>query len=103
LPLIVSQDLRERFVCPRVLNQEHRIDSWLKPDSGWENRGIANGGQYAEIKSGGSVANTAQLREMGSAAMKATGKPLKVITTDPNVKVTQKALQNPNLDIQPLK
>jgi putative transposase len=47
--------------------------------------------------------NTEQLIETGEAAMKATGKPLKVGTTNPNVKVSGPAQRNPNLDIQPVK
>jgi hypothetical protein len=35
---------------------------------------------------------------MGKAAMKATGKPLKVVTTNPDVKVSKYAQRNKNLD-----
>jgi hypothetical protein len=55
--------------------------------------------QYAEGKSGASVSNTAQLRQMAAAAMKATGKPLKLVTTNPNVKIAKTVLQNENIEI----
>jgi RHS repeat-associated protein len=58
--------------------------------------------QYAEVKSGQSVSSTQQLNEMGKAAVAKTGKPLVVVTTNPNVKVSQPAKENPNLDIRPL-
>jgi hypothetical protein len=35
---------------------------------------------------------------MGQAAQGATGQPLKVVTTNPNVKVSGKALKNENLE-----
>jgi hypothetical protein len=59
--------------------------------------------QKVEVKSGGSVSNTKQLQEMGKGAVDATGKPLVVVTTNPNVKVSAPAQKNPNLDIKPLK
>jgi len=61
--------------------------------------GTKNGGQYAEIKSGGSISSTAQLREMAQAAMKATGKPLKLVTTNPNVKIADTVTGNKNIEI----
>lgn len=68
-----------------------RIPDGVKPD-----------GQYVEVKSGGSVSNTGQLTQAGQAAMDATGKPLVVVTTNPNVQVSKPAQNNPNLDIKPL-
>jgi hypothetical protein len=57
------------------------------------------------MKSGASVNNTQQLQKMGQAAMEATGKPLKLVTTNPNVKVSGKAQANKTLefDHQPQK
>ncbi|HJX84398.1 MAG TPA: RHS repeat-associated core domain-containing protein [Candidatus Angelobacter sp.] len=55
--------------------------------------------QYAEGKSGAAVSNTAQLRQMARAAMKATGKPLKLVTTNPNVKISSKLEGNANIEI----
>jgi hypothetical protein len=57
-------------------------------------------GQKLEVKSGGTIGNTKQLREMGEGAMAETGKPLKVVPTNPNAHVTKGALGNRNLDIQ---
>ncbi|HZI58974.1 MAG TPA: RHS repeat-associated core domain-containing protein [Verrucomicrobiae bacterium] len=59
--------------------------------------------QHVEVKSGASVSNTGQLRSMGQTAVDATSKPLKVVTTNPNVKVSGPAQKNPNLEIQPAK
>jgi RHS repeat-associated protein len=59
-------------------------------------------GQYVEVKSGGTVSNTGQLKEMGKAAVAATGKPLVVVTTNPNANVTKPAQQNPDLVHKPL-
>jgi hypothetical protein len=53
-----------------------------------------------EVKSGESISNTQQLQKMGQAAMDATGKPLKVVTTNPNVKVSEPALENKNLEFE---
>ena len=66
---------------------------------------IPETGQHVEVKSGASVNNTQQLQKMGKAAMEATGKPLKVVTTNPNVKVSGKAQANKTLefDHQPQK
>ena len=64
---------------------------------------IPETGEHVEVKSGASVNDTEQLRNMGQAAMDATGKPLKVITTNPNAHVSVPAQKNPNLDIKPLK
>jgi RHS repeat-associated protein len=64
---------------------------------------IPETGQHVEVKSGESINNTEQLQKMGQAAMDATGQPLKVITTNPNAKVSGPAKLNQNLDIQPLK
>jgi hypothetical protein len=55
------------------------------------------------VKSGKSVNNTEQLRDTGTAVVDATGKPLVVVTTNPNVTVSKPAQQNPNLTIKPLK
>jgi RHS repeat-associated protein len=59
--------------------------------------------QHAEIKSGESVNDTKQLQNMGQAAMDKTGQPLKVVTTNPNVKVSKPAQQNRNLQIEPMR
>ena len=59
-------------------------------------------GQYVEVKSGGTVSNTGQLKEMGKAAVAETGKPLVVVTTNPNATVTKPAQQNPDLVHKPL-
>jgi RHS repeat-associated protein len=64
--------------------------------------GITPDGQYVEVKSGGSVSNTGQLEDMGKAAVAETGKPLIVVTTNPNVNVSGPAATNPNLTIRPL-
>src|SRR5579864_1802253 len=64
---------------------------------------IPETGQHVEVKSGESVNDTQQLRNMGQAAKDATGQPLKVITTNPNAHVSVPAQKNPNLDIKPLK
>jgi hypothetical protein len=64
---------------------------------------VTETGDHVEIKSGASVNNTEQLQKMGQAAVDATGKPLKVVTTNPNVKVSQPAQQNENLQIEPMK
>jgi hypothetical protein len=58
-------------------------------------------GQKLEVKSGDVINNTKQLREMGQGAMDETGKPLKVMPTNPNATVSGSALKNKNLDIQP--
>jgi RHS repeat-associated protein len=55
--------------------------------------------QYVEGKSGASVSNTKQLREMARAAMKATGNRLKLVTTNPNVKIAKPVLQNEDIEI----
>jgi RHS repeat-associated protein len=60
-------------------------------------------GTKVEVKSGGTVNNTGQLRDMGQATVNATGKPLTVVTTNPNVTVSKPAANNPNLVIKPLK
>ena len=60
---------------------------------------IAKGGQYVEIKSGASVSNTVQLRQMAAAAVKATGQPLKLVTTNPNVKIAKTVLRNEDIQI----
>ena len=60
-------------------------------------------GQKIDVKSGGSVNNTEQLKATGQAAQAATGQPLLVTTTNPNVKVTRPAQENPNLQIRPAK
>jgi hypothetical protein len=59
-------------------------------------------GQKVEVKSGGSVSNTTQLQEMGQGAMDATGKPLVVVTTNPNATVTVPVQKNPNIKIKPV-
>jgi len=51
----------------------------------------------------GTVANTDQLRQTGAAAKDATGMPLLVVTTNPNVKVYKPAQNNPDLQIRPVK
>jgi RHS repeat-associated protein len=55
--------------------------------------------QYVEGKSGAYVGNTAQLREMAAAAKKATGKPLKLVTNNPNVKIADTVRRNRNIEI----
>jgi hypothetical protein len=60
-------------------------------------------GQKIEVKSGGSVNNTEQLKATGQASQAATGQPLLVVTTNPNVKVSGPAQQNGNLEIRPAK
>lgn len=64
---------------------------------------IPETGQHVEVKSGESVSNTQQLQNMGQAAVDATGQPLKVVTTNPNVTVSRQAQQNKNLKIEPMK
>jgi RHS repeat-associated protein len=64
---------------------------------------IPETGQHVEVKSGESINNTEQLRNMGQAAMDATKKPLKVVTTNPNAEVSGPASRNPNLQIEPMK
>jgi len=64
---------------------------------------VTETGQKIEVKSGQSVSNTGQLVETGQAAQAATGKPLLVVTTNPNVNVSAPAQQNPNLQIRPAK
>jgi RHS repeat-associated protein len=64
---------------------------------------IPETGQHVEVKSGASVSNTQQLRSMSQTAKDTTGQPLKVVTTNPNVKVSGPAQENPNLQIEPLK
>jgi len=61
-------------------------------------------GGKAEVKSGEVINNTKKLREMGEGAVADTGKPLVVQPTNPNVRISKDAKQNPNLDIRdPLK
>ena len=55
--------------------------------------------QYVEAKSGATISNTAQLRQMAAAAMKATGNPLKLVMTNPNVKISSKVIENKNIEI----
>jgi len=64
---------------------------------------IPETGQHVEVKSGASLNDTKQLRNMGQSAVDATGKPLKVVTTNPDVKVSGPALENKKLQIEPLK
>ncbi len=59
---------------------------------------IPETGKHVEVKSGAYVTNTPQLQKMGKAAVDATGGPLKVVTTNPNVKVSKPALENKNLE-----
>jgi hypothetical protein len=59
-------------------------------------------GQYVEIKSGGSVSNTEQVRDTSTAVRDATGKPLVIGTTNPNVTVSKPALTNPNVVVKPI-
>ena len=54
--------------------------------------------QHVEVKSGESISNTQQLQKMGQAAVDKTGQPLKVVTTNPNAKVSKPALDNKNLE-----
>jgi len=61
-------------------------------------RTIPETGQHVQVKSGASVNDTEQLRNMGQAAVDETGQPLKVVTTNPNVKVSKPALKNENLE-----
>ncbi len=62
---------------------------------------IPETGQHVEVKSGQSISNTEQLQNMGQAAMDRTGKPLKVVTTNPNSNVSGPAQKNSNLQIEP--
>jgi hypothetical protein len=55
--------------------------------------------QYVEGKDVARISNTAQLRQMATAAMKVTGKPLKLVTTNPNVKFSSNLLRNKNIEI----
>ncbi len=55
--------------------------------------------QYVEGKSGAAVSNTAQLRQMTKAAVKTTGQRLKLVTTNPNVKISSKVIENKNIEI----
>jgi len=55
--------------------------------------------QYVEGKSGTVVNNTAQLKQMARAAMKETGKPLKLVTTNPNVKIAGTVRRNGDIQI----
>jgi len=64
---------------------------------------VTAAGQKIEVKSGGSVNNTEQLKATGQASQAATGQPLLVVTTNPNVKVSGPAQQNGNLEIRPAK
>jgi hypothetical protein len=64
---------------------------------------VTETGQKIEVKSGDVVANTGQLQATGDAARAATGQPLLVTTTNPNVHVTAPAAANPNLEIRPVK
>jgi hypothetical protein len=64
---------------------------------------IPETGQHVEVKSGESINNTGQLKSMGQTAVNKAGMPLKVVTTNPNAKVSGPAKLNENLDIQPLK
>jgi hypothetical protein len=57
-------------------------------------------GQYVEVKSGGTVAGTKQVNEMAAGARAATGKPLVVQPTNPNVKVSKPVQQNPDIDLR---
>lgn len=59
-------------------------------------------GQYVEIKSGGAVSNTEQVRGMAGAVRDATGKPLVVGTTNPKVTVSKPLLANPNVVVVPI-
>jgi hypothetical protein len=72
-----------------------------KRDGTGDGTGMAEAGQHVEVKSGEVIANTQQLAKMGQAAVDATGRALLVVTTNPNVKVTGPAQNNPNLDIRP--
>jgi RHS repeat-associated protein len=74
-----------------------------KPETGTIHDGTMPDGQRVEVKSGGTVSNTEQLRKMGKAAVDATGRPSVVVTTNPNVRVSAPAQNNPNLIIKPLK
>jgi RHS repeat-associated protein len=58
--------------------------------------------QYAEAKSGAALSNTAQLKEMAKAAMKATGKPLK-LGVNPNAKIARTLKNNENIEIVQVK
>jgi RHS repeat-associated protein len=64
---------------------------------------VTDTGQKVDIKSGATVGNTKQLQATGDAARAATGQPLLVPTTNPNVHVTAPAAANPNLEIRPVK
>jgi RHS repeat-associated protein len=63
---------------------------------------VTETGQHVEVKSGASVNDTQQLRSMGQTARDATGKPLKVVTTNPDVKVSKPAQENKNLEFHKL-
>jgi hypothetical protein len=64
---------------------------------------IPETGQHVEVKSGEYVAHTEQLQKMGQAAQDATGQRLKVVTTNPNARVSGPAAADPNLQIEPMK
>lgn len=59
---------------------------------------IPETGQHVEVKSGESVSNTEQLRNMGQAAVDATGKPLKVVTTNPSENKETSTRENKNVE-----
>ena len=62
--------------------------------------GTTPDGQYVEVKSGGSIVGTKQVNEMAAGARAATGKPLVVQPTNPNVRVSKPVLQNPDIDLR---
>jgi RHS repeat-associated protein len=57
-------------------------------------------GQKVEVKSGGTIANTEQVREMAKGTVDATGKPLILVPTNPNATITKPVKQNPNIIIK---
>jgi hypothetical protein len=64
---------------------------------------IPETGQHVEVKSGEVINHTEQLQNMGQAAVDKTGQPLKVVTTNPNARVSGPAQRDPNLKIEPMK
>jgi RHS repeat-associated protein len=59
-------------------------------------------GQKVEVKSGSSINNTGQVKEMAEGAKDATGKPLVVVVTNPNAKVSGPVNRNPNIEVKRL-
>jgi hypothetical protein len=91
------------FDGARVARREGAVKNTEKLNGTVRDGTIRETGEHVEVKSGASINDTQQLRSMGQTAVDATGKPLKVVTTNPNVRVSVPAQKNPNLKIEPLK